>query len=197
MEKIKGIIAKNFNIIFLVVLPITALISVTAPELLACFYNPEYYVAGNALSVLCIGTFLLSSFAVLNVVLSGMNAKKISKIMSVAIVILDVILLNLLIPIKGIEGAALATTISALAGCIIAVFYLIKKIGNPFDIKTMFKSTGLVLVFVVLTRILFQIFEFDNLVKLLLIYCILGVSYLICMVAFRVVDIRQFVGRKK
>lgn len=197
IEKIKGIIAKNFNIIFAIVLPITALIAVTAPELLASFYDKDYYVAGNALTILSVGTFLLSSFAVLNVVLSGMNSKKISKIMSVLIVIVDIVLLNILIPIKGIEGAALATTISAFLGCIIATIYLVKKLGNPFDMKAILKSIVLVAIFVIVTRILFNIFEFDNLLKLVLIYLVLGISYLACMLVFKVVDIKQLISSKK
>lgn len=196
LEEVKKIIAKNFNIIFAIVLPITALISVTAPWLLAAFYKPEYYVAGNALSVLCMGTFLLSSFAVFNVVLSGMNQKNISKVMSVTVVVLDVILLNVLIPLHGIDGAAWATTISAFVGCTMAVIYLIRKIGNPFDLKTMAKSVVLVTVFVVIARVLFHFFVFDNLLKLILIYSVLGISYLVCMIVFKVVDLKQLMKQK-
>jgi len=197
MEKIKGIVAKNFNIIFTVVLPITALISVTAPDLLANFYNKEYHVAGNALTILSIGTFLLSSFAVFNVVLSGINCKLFSAVISAVMVVMDVVLLMVLIPHGGIVGAATATTISALTGCVVAVIYLIKKIGNPFDLKTMSKSLLLTLVFVVLAKVLFEVIAIDSLVKLIVAYAVLGTAYIACMLIFKVVNIKELIKKEK
>lgn len=196
-KKVKEIIAENFNIIMVFILPITVLICVTAGELLSCFYKPDYYMAGRALSILCIGTFLLSSFAVLNVALNGMNCKKVSRIMSIVVVALDMIMLNVFIPLWGIEGAAMATTISALVGCIASVIYLVSKIGNPFDLRTIFRAVVIILIFGGVCRGVFSCIEITNLLALLAIYCVFGVAYLVCIMVFRIVDVKKIAERLK
>ncbi|NLL93371.1 MAG: oligosaccharide flippase family protein [Clostridiales bacterium] len=197
MKKVKDVIAKNFNIITVFILPITALIATTGPELLSCFYSKEYYQAGNALSILCMGTFFLSSFAVLNVVLNGMNCKKLTKSLSVITVAIDVALLYFLIPIWGLEGAAIATTVSALFGCIVSLIYLIKKIGNPFDLTTMGKAVVLVMIFVIACRVVFNFIKVHNLIALIAIYAAFGLAYLLCVILFKIVDVKSLVEKKK
>lgn len=197
MKKVKEVISKNFNIITVFILPITALIGITGPQLLSCFYSKEYYQAGNSLTILSAGTFLLSCFAVLNVVLNGMNCKKLSKSLSLITVIIDVVLLYVLIPRWGLEGAATATLVAATVGCVVSVIYLIKKIGNPFDLKTMGKSVLLTAVYVVLCKVLFSFIEVNNLIVLIAIYAAFGITYLGCLFLFKIVDIKKLLSKRK
>lgn len=197
IEEVKGVISKNFNLIFVFILPITVLISITAPTLLSCFYSPEYYVAGNALRILCFGTFLLSIFAVLNVILNGMNCKKLTRILSCVTVVLDLVLLQVLIPEWGIVGAAVATSVSSVVGCVVSIIYLLHKIGNPFDIKTIIKSICLCTVFGIIAEILFKIINVNNLIVLMLIYIAFAIAYTSCLVIFNLFNIRDILKGKK
>ena len=191
LKNVKKIIADNFNIIMMFVLPITGLISISAPELLSCFYNPEYYQAGSALTLLAFGTFLLSIFAVFCVILNGMNSRHITKSLSVCTVGLDLILLYTLIPRLGLIGAAASTTISAFAGCLIALIYVVKKIGNPFDLKTMVKCACLTGVFMIACRIILNHVKISHLLILIVYYAFLAILYLACMVLLKIIDIKK------
>lgn len=191
MQRVKEIIAENFNIIMVFILPIMALISVTAGELLSCFYNPQYYVAKKALSILCAGTFLLSVFAVLNVIINCMGCKRISRIMSIVTVVFDGIMLYIFIPIWGIEGAAAATTVSALMGCVVLTSYLVRKIGNPFDISVVCKAVVLVAFFSVVCRVVFDHIHVANLLVLLAVYCLFAAAYLASIILFKMIDVEN------
>lgn len=187
-KEIRDLIKKNLNIIIVFVLPLVVLISCTASELLASFYNNDYYQAGSALSVLVFGTFFLSFYAFLNVILNGMNCKKISKVLSFMIILLDVFLLHTLIPIEGILGAAIATCVSSAIGCISAFVYLIKKIGLFWDTALVMKALGLIVGHAIVCRLFFHFIPVYNLIALIGIYVILGVSYLLWIIKLKMVD---------
>lgn len=195
MKKIRQIISQNFNIIILFLLPIVLLISLTSSDLLACFYDSQYYIAGPSLSILCFGTFLLSVFAMVNVILNGINSKRISNVLSLIIVVLDIILLFLFIPKFDLVGAALATTISSGIGCILGIYYMIKKIGNPFSIHSLKKGIFLIIIFCILSKLVFVVYTPTNLILLMLVYAALAVLYLLCMIVFKVFNLKSLLKK--
>lgn len=185
-EEIRRLISKNINIIFTFVLPIALLISCTSKELLSCFYDSRYRCAGAALSLLCIGTFLLSFFAFLNVILNAVNGEKISRLISGVIIVLDVLLLYGVTPKWGITGAAAATLISAGVGCVGALYCLFRKLGCFWDKKLLARALFVNGIFALACRMVFMLFDVDHIIVLAGIYTFFGIAYLLTAIRTKI-----------
>lgn len=190
------LVKKNCSILYMFVLPIVILISLTAEPLLVSFYNKDYAQGGAALSLLCFGTFLLSFYAMLSVVLNGIGKKRFSIVLSAIVLVLDIVMLYVLIPRLQLLGAALATTLSALVGCVSSYAVLRKNLGGLESPKLLLKMAAIILICSIACVIGMKLFEFGNLIQIMIFYAALAVVYLICFAAFRVMDIRSILTKK-
>ncbi len=191
------LVKKNCNILYMLVLPIVVLISLTAEPLLVSFYDKDYAQGGAALSLLCFGTFLLSFYAMLSVVLNGINKKRFSIILSAIVLVMDIILLYVLIPKLELLGAALATTLSAFVGCVASYAVLRKNLGSLESPKMLIKMAAVIAVCSFACLIGLKLFEFDNLIHIMAFYIVLGIIFLICFAALRVMNIKEMLPKKK
>ncbi len=191
------LVKKNCNILYMFVLPIVVLISLTAQPLLVSFYDKDYAQGGAALSLLCFGTFLLSFYAMLSVVLNGISKKRFSIILSAVVLVLDIILLYVLIPELHLLGAALATTISAFIGCTFSYAVLRKSLGSLESPKLLLKMAAVIAICSVACIVGMKLFTFSNLIQIMLFYIVLGIIFLACFAAFKVVDIKSLISKKK
>ncbi len=189
------LVKKNCNILYMLILPVVVLISLTAKPLLVSFYDSGYESAGSALSLLCFGTFLLSFYAMLSVVLNGIGKKKFSIILSAIVLLIDIPLLYFLIPHLKLIGAALATTISAFVGCSASYIELRRNLGGLSSPKILAKMAGVIAVCAVACIIGMKLFTFTNLVQIMLFYIVLGIIFVFCFAAFKVVDINPLVKK--
>lgn len=197
---VKGVaelVRKNCNILYIFILPIVILISLTAEPLLVSFYDKEYAQGGSALSLLCFGTFLLSFYAMLSVVLNGIGRKRFSIVLSAIVLVMDLVLLYVLIPQLSLIGAALATTLSAATGCIASYIVLRKNLGALEEPKILLKMAGVIAICCTACIIGMKLFSFTNLIQIMLFYTALGVVYLVCFVLFRVIDVKSLLAKKK
>ncbi len=196
VQGVAALVQKNCNILYMLVLPVVVLISLTAQPLLVCFYDEGYAPAGAALSLLCFGTFLLSFYAMLSVVLNGIGKKWFSIILSAVVLVLDVVLLFLLIPRLQLLGAALATTLSALVGCAASYLVLRRNLGGLSSPVLLAKMAGVIAVCSIACIAGMQLFTFRNLLQIMGFYIVLGVIFLLCFAAFRVVNVRELLRKK-
>jgi O-antigen/teichoic acid export membrane protein len=192
IDEVKEIVIKNLRIITTFVFPIVLLISISSESLMVSFYGPEYSIAGKSLSILVLGLFMLSIFALVCVVLNGMNKKKITLISSVFIVILDIALQLLLIPKYGILGASLATSISAASGCVFIAICLFSylNIWKTFY-HAIYKTMLIIIVFSIVTFILYNSLLIDNLIVLALTYLLLAVPYMYSILKLKIINIGE------
>ncbi len=194
-QGVADLVKKNCNILYMFILPVVVLISLTAKPLLVCFYDSEYESAGSALSLLCFGTFLLSFYAMLSVVLNGIDKKKFSVILSLIVFVIDIPLLYFLIPQFKLVGAALATTISAFIGCIVSYIELRKTLGSLSSPIILAKMFGVIAICATACIIGMKLFALTNLVRIMLFYIALGIIFVICFIAFKVVDITPIIKK--
>jgi O-antigen/teichoic acid export membrane protein len=117
--------------IFLTV-PVTVMLMAFPAEILQMFFGSTYAVGATMLWIISLGTFVRSLSYVHGMILS---AKKIVKIEAIAVLIaiaINLVLGYVLIPVWGIEGAAIATSIAFLAVSIMIVHYCKQIAGFGF-----------------------------------------------------------------
>ena len=117
---VAGMISKALRGGLVLVLPIAALIGGGAGPLIGWIYGADSLAGGGALQFLIFGQTLLALLMVLATIIMAQGRPWISFLVVIGTLLLDALLNYLLIPIYGINGAAIATTIAAGAGMVVA-----------------------------------------------------------------------------
>lgn len=119
----KTYVSESLRYLIMLIVPASIMISLTSGELVSLLYSSTYILAGEPLKILILGVFFFGLFAYfLNIIIAA-GKPKISMILS-AIILFIAFMLNLsLIPMLGMIGAALATTLSCLIGAAISALY--------------------------------------------------------------------------
>jgi len=139
-EQTKSYISSSLRYLLLLVMPIAFIVSATSGNFISLAYTSEYLPAAHSLSILIFGFIFFSVFAVLTTIIIGGGKPKVSMTIALMLIPLDVILNLTLIPAYGLEGAALATTITAFVGVVIASIYVVKRfraLANPISFGKM------------------------------------------------------------
>lgn len=129
-------INKTMRYLLILLLPLVLIINETSSELLSLVYSTAYIQAASTLSILIFGFGIFSIFLTLNIILIANDES--NKVLFITLIIIPVSLfLNLkLIPLYGIEGAAMATTISMMIGLMISIAIVYSRFGVFIDIKS-------------------------------------------------------------
>jgi len=139
----------------LLVLPIAALIGGGARPLIGWVYGADSLAGGGALQFLIFGQTLLALLMVLATIIMAQGRPWISFLIVIGTLLLDALLNYLLIPIYSINGAAIATTLSAGAGMVCAGLVVYRRFNALLPllstIKIVFAST-IVFIFVSLIQ---------------------------------------------
>lgn len=130
IKQIQSYISHSLRYFCMIVIPLIFLVIATAPELISLLFTPEYNVAGNSLSILILGISFLTVFITLSMVIVGSGKPTVPMAVGAGLVPIDALLNILLIPYLQLEGAALATTITAFIGMIIIVFYILIRFNT-------------------------------------------------------------------
>ncbi|MEK6900068.1 MAG: oligosaccharide flippase family protein [Nanoarchaeota archaeon] len=127
---VKKYVIASLRYSLMLLIPLTILVYGYAERVLSLFYPHEFIVAGNALRLLIIGYGFFALFFLLSSVLSGAGHHVFAMIIALASLLVSFVSGLILIPIYGLEGAALSTLFAGLAGflaSIIGTFYLFKN----------------------------------------------------------------------
>ncbi|MEL6815977.1 MAG: flippase [Cyanobacteria bacterium J06598_3] len=92
-------------------------------------FGPEFVLGRRALFVLCIGTFISTALGLSYLVLNMTGHERFTALMSWFTTVLNVVLNAVLIPLWGVEGAALATSSSLVIGSFISLIAVRQKLG--------------------------------------------------------------------
>lgn len=125
----------------LTVLPLCILISVFSTPTLSLLFGSAYTPASGVLSILVIGMSFYSIYMVSSSILQGTGKPKTPMYILIAGTIINIILNITFVQIMGINGAAIATTITT-AILMIVILYLVKQ---ATQIKIPYKNIGLIL----------------------------------------------------
>lgn len=103
-----------------------------APFLVSLVYGQEFVLAGNVMRVLLPGTVVMVLFKILNADLSGRGKPLFAVKIYIVALTINIILNYLLIPMYGMYGAAMASTISYIIGGIVFSIAYHRYTGLPY-----------------------------------------------------------------
>lgn len=129
-------INQSLRYMLMLLIPGALLVSATSNDLISLVYTAEYINAAPSLSILIFGLTFLSVFVILTTIITASGKPKISMIVALMLVPIDIVLNLTLIPIYELKGAALATTITAFIALVIAAAYVFQRFGtlmNPIS----------------------------------------------------------------
>jgi stage V sporulation protein B len=105
------------------------LFSSSASGVLRVIYPDSYQAASQALSIVAFGMLFFGLLYVVTTIISASGQPRVSLLIAAITLVLSAALNALLIPSRGLAGAATATTISMLAGSVIACSYVWMRFG--------------------------------------------------------------------
>jgi len=183
ISDVRDIIRQMFRLIFLVLLPLNALVFSRADEMIVLLFSETYQPAADTFRILFAGISLYTIFMFLVSIFAAENRPRTSLVYSVLLIPIGVILNMVLIPKYGIEGAAVATAGVSLIGVAIVLPALQRQIGGLIDIASLVKTGGLSIG-------IYFISQFDYLYEYHLIvgFVILGIVYLAGLFAVGEID---------
>ena len=130
--------------------PIVTILSATSGTVIEIFYSNKYSGAASALSILLFGGAFSIILSILASVIIGCGKPKVSMYFALILFPMDIILNILLIPFYGLNGAAIATTITFISGTIMAGAYIYYNFGALMEFLSFLKiSLATVVVYVI------------------------------------------------
>ncbi len=138
-EQTKRLIKESMRYVFMCLIPLCILMSVTSKNLVALFYQARYLPAATPLSILVFGSAFLTIFFILATVLMGAGNPKLPMMVVILLVFIDFILNLVLIPQYSLAGAAIATTLTSIIGAIILSSAVVIRFGMFTSLKSLMK----------------------------------------------------------
>lgn len=135
-------INQSLRYLLLLLIPGAFLVSATSKNLIPLVYTAKYINAAPSLSILIFGLTFLSVFVILTTIIIASGKPKVSMIVALMLVPIDIVLNLTLIPIYELKGAALATTITAFIGLVIAASYVFKRFGTLMSPISFIRISG-------------------------------------------------------
>ena len=164
---------------FIIILPII-LVFISFPEIVInLIFGPNYVAAAMAFRILCAGQVVYILYKLLLTAMLGVGKSIVNLTTMFAMSVVNFFGNAMLIPLYGIEGAAVATFFSYLVGFILIFHYSGKIIKFPAPAKSIFKSLGggvLMLLLIIALKSVFVmspwIEAFVVVIPSLLFYCV-------------------------
>ncbi|MEZ4879712.1 MAG: polysaccharide biosynthesis C-terminal domain-containing protein [Chitinophagales bacterium] len=128
LDEVRKVSQKSTKLIFWLSLPITLLLIFIAKPIMS-IYGKEFMIGAFSLAVLSIGQLFNTACGPVAQLLNGIGFHKQFTIISIIGAIINIVINLILIPLYGINGAAIASTISIFSWNIIGSFFIKKKLG--------------------------------------------------------------------
>jgi stage V sporulation protein B len=138
-DQTRSLIVKSLRFTWLIITPSIFLIAATSGEILQFLYSAKYISGASSLSILAMASGLFTLFTMLATILSSSGSPWMSSILSGTGLAINSILCLFLIPLYGISGAAIATTIAVGIVMLIAAFLVYRKFQVLFDASSVLK----------------------------------------------------------
>ncbi|GAB6055534.1 flippase [Methanobacterium movens] len=133
-ELLTTYMVQSYRMVILLVLPMCVGIALFSQPILGQLFGSQFTAGSGALSILVIGMTFYTLFMVASSIVQGIGYPRHPMYILIAGAGLNLALNLALVPVYGIEGAALATTIAAFIIMLAILFqtYKITKINPPF-----------------------------------------------------------------
>lgn len=141
----------RYTLIFLI--PCSFIISATSRDLVTLVYTGRYLTAASPLSILIFGLTFLCLFIILTTVITASGKPRVSLAMVLILLVVNILLNTTLVPIYGLIGAALATTITGFLGVLISGIYIYKRFHTLTNLLSLFRIVGASLIIYLCARV--------------------------------------------
>jgi stage V sporulation protein B len=119
------------------IIPSVVLAAVTSRSLISLFFSTHYVAAAPVLSLLMVGVGSLGFYSLLVSIIAGAGRPRITVYITVLLIGTSAVIGYVLIPLYGLTGAALQTTIAGLLGLIILSVYTFRSFGITFPVASL------------------------------------------------------------
>jgi len=126
-ERTQGYVSNTLRYTLMVMALSATLFSSGASGVLRVIYPDTYQAASGALRIIAFGMLFFGLLYVVSTIISASGQPRVSLLIAGVTLVLSAALNALLIPTQGLAGAATATTVSMIAGSVIACGYVWKK----------------------------------------------------------------------
>ncbi len=143
-------IKRSLRFLLMLLVPCILLVSETSGGLISLIYSRAYAQAAPVLSILVFGFGFLSVFLTLNTMLIANNQTKRVLLITLSLIPLSLFLNFKLIPIHGIQGAAIATTVTTAVGAVVTSMFVYESFRTLTEIKSSVRIliSGMIVFFV-------------------------------------------------
>lgn len=127
------------RVLFLLMIPLAALLSVLSQEIVELLYSKAFSDSALPLSILVWGMAAFTFFTMFCAIITGTGKPRVSFILSVLMLVMQVVLNSVCIPQWRICGAASATTVTFFISAGLASGYIFLHFGPLFKISSVFR----------------------------------------------------------
>lgn len=132
-------IHQSYRYVIIIVLPLCVATAVFAGPILGLLFGAEYTLGASSLQILVIGMFSFAVYTIASSISQGLGKPVFPMVSLVFGVFLQLIISFIVVPLWGIEGAALATTLSTSFIMISCLLYTFRVSKVPLAIKDFIK----------------------------------------------------------
>lgn len=194
-KKEKALIREGIESLYkytiIIIIPPVFMILSFSDLLIDILFGKDYVLASGALKILSIGMI----FAVLYVVninfFLGIGKPEINNLIVYSAALFNLAANFVMIPLFGIVGAAISTTISYFIMMLIGLVKIRKFIKIKFPVKTWVKTFMAGIIFVFIISFSKWILAINVWIEAILILAIAGFAYLVLLFLLKVVDINE------
>ena len=175
----------------IVIIPLVFMILSFSDLLINLLFGKEYLLASNALKILSIGMIFAVLYAVNIDFFLGIGKPEINNLIVYSAALFNLAANIIMIPIWGIIGAAISTTISYFIMMAVGVAKIRKYIPIKFPVKTWAKTfiAGIIFVFIIL--LLKWILALNAWIEAVIVLSISGLAYLALLFLLKIVSINE------
>jgi stage V sporulation protein B len=139
VEQTENYISGSMRYLLMFLVPIILLVSATSKDLVSLFYSSAYLPAFLSLSILIFGLGFFTILSIMTTIITASGRPRVSMLIALVLVPLSIVFNMYLIPLYQLEGAALATTVTALLGVCFAAGYVFKRFKTLINAKSFLK----------------------------------------------------------
>ncbi|MBI2523084.1 flippase [Candidatus Woesearchaeota archaeon] len=194
-KKEKALIREGIESLYkytiIIIIPLVFMILSFSDLIINILFGEEYVLASNALKVLSIGMIFAVLYAVNIDFFLGIGKPEVNSLIVYSAALFNLVANFIMIPVWGIMGAAISTTVSYFIMMAIGVAKIRKYIKIKFPVKIWVKTSiaGVIFVFVIL--FLKWVLALNAWIEAVLVLAIAGLAYLALLFLLKVVDIDE------
>jgi len=179
-ELTRRYINQSLRYTLILLIPCAFIISATSRDLVSLVYTDRYLAAAFPLSILIFGLTFLCLFIILTTVITASGNPRVSLVMVLVLLVVNILLNRTLVSIYGLIGAAAATTITGFLGVLISGIYVYNRFHSLMSLLSLFR----ILIASSIIYIVARVFPISG-ISLIGFYVGLLLTYFVLLFVFR------------